>query len=72
MYLLGQEALRNTEATLYFTYLSTIVSLTTNNSFSDYLRKKGQSSLPSINTIEKTKLQISVDSGEVDIKPVYK
>lgn len=49
-----------------------MVPLLKNKFFSDYLEKKGENTLASYNNVEKTKLQITVHSGSLEVTALYK
>jgi hypothetical protein len=53
-------------------YPSTIVPLYKNKFFADYLLKKKDYTLASHNSLEKTKLQVVVHSGSIEITAIYK
>ena len=71
-YFVAAEALETTFATLYLVYPETVVPLLRNKFFSDFIVEKGASTLASYNNIEKTKLQITVHSGELEVTASYK
>jgi hypothetical protein len=71
-YFLGVKALKNTESTIYLTSVQTIIPIVPGKILSDYLSHKGSYTLASYNRLERTKLQINVHQGEVEISAFYK
>lgn len=71
-YFLAAEAVSTTFATLLLVYPSTIVPLYKNKFFADYLLKKKDYTLASYSSLEKSKLQVVVHSGSIEITAIYK
>jgi len=71
-YFVAAKATTSTFATIYLVYPQTVVPLLTNKFFSDYLTSVNDQTLASYTRTEKTNLQITVHTGELEVTAVYK
>jgi hypothetical protein len=71
-YFVAVQALSTTFSTLFLVYPETVIPLLKNKFFSDFILSKGQKTLASYNNVEKTKIQLTVHSGSLQITALYK